>query len=254
MKKKILLTACFLINMHLSAASITLSDLRCENLINPTGIDNMTPHFSWKIHTGNPMQQKYYEIQVASDSLELTIDKADLWNSSKTQSPASVMVPYKGQALKSRQLCYWRVRIWNEKDETSGWSTIQRFGIGIQESDKFHGDYIGLATGNGDVRSPLLRKTFTTDVSGTTFLHVSSLGYHEVYINGIKAGAQVLSPAVSQLDKRSLIVTYDVTPYLNKGENELVLWLGQGWYKKTTFGADYEGPLVKASFSSIPPS
>ena len=252
MKKFIFFIACCLALFNLAAASsIKLSDLRCENLINPTAIDNTIPHFSWKIHCDHPMQQEYYEIQVASDSLGLVKNKADLWNSSKVQSPASVMVPYCGQTLKSRMLCYWRVRVWNEKGEATDWSPVQRFGIGILENDRLRGNYIGLSAGNGDLRAPLLRKTFSINQLSTAFLHVSSLGYHEVYINGIKADNQILTPAVSQLDKRSLIVTYDVTSYLHTGENELVIWLGQGWYKKTTFGTDYDGPLVKAEMNMM---
>ncbi|MDR0348815.1 MAG: glycoside hydrolase family 78 protein [Tannerella sp.] len=250
MKKSFfLLLCCFTYVNTLTASSIIFSDLRCENLINPVGIDNTTPHFSWKIQCNNPMQQQYYEIQVASDSSQLAKNKADLWNSTKTLSSSSVMVPYRGLTLKSRMLCYWRVRVWNEKEEVSEWSPVQRFAIGILENDRLRGDYIGLSAGNGDVRSPLLKKTFTMEASGTAFLHVGSLGYHEVYINGTKVSEQVLTPAVSQLDKRLLIITYDVTDCLHKGENELVLWLGQGWYKKTTFGVDYDGPLVKAEMN-----
>ncbi len=80
-------------------------------------------------------------------------------------------------------------------------------------------------------------------------MHVNSLGYHEVYINGIKVGNHVLSPAVSQQNKRSLVVTYDVTSYVHKGHNELVIWLGQGWYKTTTFGTNHDGPVVKAEMN-----
>lgn len=231
------------------ASSIHLTDLKCENLINPNGIDNTSPHFSWKIQSKDSKRQEYYEIQVATDSMQLIENKADLWYSGKTPSSTSVMVPYKGNALKSRMLCYWRVRVWNEKGEASDWSNINRFGIGVLENDKLKGDYIGLKS--GDVRSPLLRKSFTANPSGVAFLHVNSLGYHEVYINGKKVDDQVLSPAVSQLDKRSLVVTYDVTNYLNQGENELVLWLGQGWYKETTFGAEYNGPVVKAEMNEM---
>lgn len=252
MKKSVFFILCCFVKMSiLTASSIVFSDLRCENLINPNAIDNIIPHFSWKIQCDYPMQQQYSEIQVASDSLKLTKNKADLWNSTKIQTSVSVMVPYKGRELKSRMLCYWRVRVWNEKGEVSAWSSIQRFGIGVLEDDKLRADYIGLSACNGDVRSPLLRKTFILDQLGITFLHVNSLGYHEVYINGRKVGNQVLSPAVSQLNKRSLIVTYDVTPYLHQGENELVLWLGQGWYKKTTFGADYDGSVVKVEMDVL---
>ena len=80
---------------------------------------------------------------------------------------------------------------------------------------------------------------------------VNTLGYHEIYINGRKVGEDVLTPAVSHLSKRSLIVTYDITPYLREGENDLLIWLGQGWYKTTTFGAAYEGPLVKAELDVL---
>ena len=250
MKKGIVFIICCFIKISLlTAAPIVLSDLRCENLKNPNAIDNQSPHFSWKIQSDAPMRQQGYEIQVATDSLQLTNNQADLWNSAKIQTPASVMVPYQGKELKSRMLCYWRVRVWNEQGEASDWSAIQRFAIGVLENDKLKGEYIGLAS--GDVRSPLLRKSFAVNQLGTAFLHVNSLGYHEVYINGAKVDDQVLAPAVSQLGKRSLIVTYDVTPYLHKGQNELVIWLGQGWYKKTTFGAEYDGPVVKAEMDII---
>ncbi len=225
-----------------------VSDLKCENLINPLAIDNTTPYFSWELQGGDTGSgQACYEIQVSSDSLLLLRGEADLWSSGKIKSDASVMVPYKGTALSSRSLCYWKVRVWNRRGHKSEWSSIARFGIGILDRTQWKGDYIGLAPEGGKVCAPLLRKKVQIeDEIQTTFLHVNALGYHEVYINGKKVGDNVLSPAVSQLNKRSLSVTYEVTPYLQHGENDLLIWLGQGWYKKTTFGAAYEGPLVKA--------
>lgn len=249
MRKSILFLFCIFCNFHLLTASpINLVDLRCENLINPNGIDNVSPHFSWKIQSNTPMEQQSFEIQVATDTLLLKKGKADLWNN-HIHSSASVMVPYQGASLRSRMLCYWRVRVWDENERVSPWSPVQRFAIGVLENDKLKGKYIGLAT--GDVRSPILRKSFTIDKWGITFLHVNSLGYHEVYINGRKVSDHVLSPAVSQLNKRSLVVTYDVTPYLRQGQNEIILWLGQGWYKKTTFGAEHDGPVVKAEMNTM---
>ena len=249
--KKILflLLFCLLGFQYSLAGPILLEDLRCENLKNPLGIDNITPHFSWKVLCDIPMSQEYYEIQVGADSLELSRGEADLWNSGKTKSCASVMIPYQGKGLKSRQLCYWRVRVGNEKGELSEWSPIQRFAIGILGNDNLQGKFISLDGGNVD--SPLLRKSFTVDRPSTTFLYVNSLGYHEVYINGKKADSSVLSPAVSQLDKRSLVVTYDITSFLKSGKNEILLWLGKGWYKKTTFKAEHDGPVVRADLSTL---
>jgi alpha-L-rhamnosidase len=231
-----------------SVSLFKVSDLKCEELVNPLGLDNVKPHFSWKLHSGElGCRQVYYEIQVASDSLLLIRNEANLWRSGKVRSDASVMVSYQGETLQSRSLCYWRVRSWNQSGKSSGWSRTARFSIGILENRQFGGFYIGLSSSGGKVCSPLLRKVITLANNGqTAFLHVNSLGYHEIYINGRKVSDHVLSPAVSQLNKRSLIVTYDATTYLKKGKNDLLIWLGQGWYKNTTFGAAYDGPLVKA--------
>lgn len=225
----------------------TVADLKCENLINPLGIDNTSPHFSWKLKgDGWKQGQTFYEIQVASDSLLLVDDKADLWNTGKVKSDASVMVPYQGKQLKSRSMCYWRVRAWNSKKKVSAWSPVARFGVGILDKNQMQGEYIGSSAEGGKICAPILRKKVRMTKGETAILHINTLGYHEIYVNGEKVGEDVLTPAVSHLSKRSLIVTYDITPYLKEGENDLLIWLGQGWYKTTTFGAAYDGPLVKA--------
>ena len=208
-------------------------DLRCEGMTEPLGIDSASPHFSWKTGSEKPMEQWAYQIQV----------EPQLWDSGKVESAEQVMVPYQGVEMTSRQQARWRVRVWNQDGKVSSWSPWQRFGVGVLESLK--GDYIGAVPGEG--RSPLLRKTFRLEKTPReALLYVNSLGYHEVSVNGRKVSDAVLAPAVSQLDKRSLIVVYDVSRLLQKGENELLIAAGSGWYKPTTFGAEYEGPLVKA--------
>ncbi len=98
--------------------------------------------------------------------------------------------------------------------------------------------FIGCRTDSGWAETPMLRTTFEverTDLapvvghSVTFSISVVSLGYHEVYLNGTKVGDWVLQPAVSQLDRRALEVTYDITNLVREGDNELMLWLGQGW-------------------------
>jgi len=239
----------FFINCTLKAA-VKITDLKCENLTSPNAIDNTKPHFSWKIKSDLPMHQQSYEIQVASDSSLMIDGTANLWNSGRIDTSLTVMVPYNGTALTARSLCYWRVRVWDEQGAASDWTPIARFGIGILDKADMQGSFIGLDA----VKTPILRHKFTVTGKNITFLHVNSLGYHEVYMNGKKVSEDVLSPAVSQLNKRSLVNTYDVTSYLQEGENEVVIWLGQGWYKKTTFGGLYnvqDGPLVRAEMDQL---
>lgn len=60
--------------------SFSLVELKCENMVDPLGIDNVTPHLSWKLKGDGVVDgQAFYEIQVASDSLLLIGGKADLW-------------------------------------------------------------------------------------------------------------------------------------------------------------------------------
>ncbi|MBQ9173712.1 MAG: family 78 glycoside hydrolase catalytic domain [Bacteroidales bacterium] len=227
-------------------------DLKCENLREPLAIDSAEPHFSWKISSPAPMVESAYEIQVASSKKALRKGKADLWDSGKVESSDQIMIPYGGSDLTPKTLSWWRVRVYDSEGNVSKWSEPQRFGTGIFGSTPMEGQYIGASPGEG--RSPLLRKSFTLDSRpGTAFLYVNSLGYHEAYINGQKVSEDVLNPAVSQLDKRSLIVTYDVSPLLRKGTNEIILWTGSGWYRKGTFDAEYDGPLVRAELDSVSP-
>jgi len=100
-------------------------DLRCENLVQPLGIDTTIPHFSWKLSSDrNGVNQKAYRIMVASDSLMLVEGKADLWNSGKVNSPASVMVRYNGKALQARSLAYWKIGVWDQNSSQPVWSGI----------------------------------------------------------------------------------------------------------------------------------
>ena len=97
--------------------------------------------------------------------------------------------------------------------------------------------FVGCLTDSGWAETPMLRTTFELEHidlapvghSVTFSLRVVSLGYHEVYLNGTRVGDFVLQPAVSQLDRRALEVTYDITDLVREGDNELMLWIGQGW-------------------------
>lgn len=111
----------------------------------------------------------------------------------------------------------------------------------------FSQQYIGCRTSEGWAETPMLRKNVV--LKSSDFKHwdfqtlaftaeINSLGYHELYVNGVKVGDEVLQPAVSQLDKQSLKISYDITPYVHKGKNEILLWLGQGW------GRIYGAPAV----------
>lgn len=236
-----------------SDPELNIYDLKCENLKEPAGIATLIPRLSWKISSElNGTSQSAYQILAASDAELLDENRADLWNSGKVVSGESVLVPWNGKQLQPGMVCFWKVMIWDQNDRKSDWSVPSSFTIGLLDKTGWKSAYIAFDAGKDIQVSPQLRKTFTLDNDPAhLYLHVNSLGYHEVWVNGKKAGDNVLTPAVSQFNKRSLVITYDITSLAEKGKNDLVLWLGRGWYAPGLPGVVNEGPVVRAQLESV---
>ena len=81
---------------------------------------------------------------------------------------------------------------------------------------------------------PYVRRVFDLAAIPTSAMAtINVMGFYELYVNGKKVGPNVMGPALSDYQKRSLYETYDLAPYLRKGRNCIGLWLGRGWYLKT---------------------
>lgn len=211
----------------------TATFLKTEYLSNPIGIDTAKPRLSWQSPDAH---QTTYRIAVASSPEKLTAP--DLWDSGEVASNQSAMVPYGGKTLKSGQQCWWRVQT-----NKGTWSEPARWTMGLLHKEDWQAKWIGCADVfphpppspnyikiENTVHDPWLRKDFElTTVPTTAPLYVASIGYQEVYINGQKVGNAVLAPAVSDHLHRARYVTYDIAPYLQKGHNAIVVWLGVSW-------------------------
>ena len=240
------LSICLLLSACTSLFALKVVNPECEMLVNPLAIDNTKPHFSWMVKPGvEGDTQVAYQILVASDEALLNEEDADIWNSGKVMSSESVWIPYGGRSLHAKSFVYWKVRVWNAQGDVSPWSEKAFFGVGLLSSEDWKAQYIGMPDNKN--QEPLFWKNFSWNEEGNkAFIHVNSLGYHEVYVNGQAVSDAVLSPAVSQFDKRSLSVTYDITSFLKKGENDLVIWAGKGWYREGLPGVVDGGPYVRA--------
>src|SRR5439155_8216912 len=101
------------------------TQLRCEYLMNPRGIDELHPRFSWQIDADprtRGHKQTEYQILVASKESLLEKGSGDLWDSGKIASDETVNIEYQGHPLPSRQVCFWQVKIWDENGDASPWS------------------------------------------------------------------------------------------------------------------------------------
>ena len=81
-----------------------VTNLRCEYLNNPLGIDIVQPRLSWElIDDRRGARQSAYQIQVATDEAALHKGTANLWDTGKVVSDQSVHVVYSGKSLGSGQ-------------------------------------------------------------------------------------------------------------------------------------------------------
>ncbi len=200
------------------------SNLRCEYLSNPLGIDVRQPRFYWVLnHTERGEKQSAYQILIATHPELLNQDKGDQWDSGKVASEESVQMVYGGKALDSGRAYYWKVRYWDKEGRPSPYSAPAQFEMGLLGREEWKGQWIGAAN---QLRTEF--KLAETPVRARAY--VCGLGYYELRLNGAKVGDTVLDPAWTTYDKRVLYTTYDVTPYLRRGANALGVMLGNGWF------------------------
>ncbi len=83
---------------------------------------------------------------------------------------------------------------------------------------------------------------------------VHSHSYFELYVNGAKAGDDVLTPAVSVADAGTFTVTYDVARLLRAGRNCLGLWTAKGWAEGVAVRAELDAVVAggKVTFGTGP--
>jgi alpha-L-rhamnosidase len=218
-------------------AGLSIQKLRCEYLTNPLGIDCVHPRLSWELHSpGRGQEQSAYEILVASSRARLADDQGDLWDSGKVVSGQSVQIPYNGEALRSGQQVFWKVRVWDQAGAASRFSPPATWEMGLLSAQGWHpARWIARNLDKNDPLAPMLRRQFTLKKTvKRARVYVCGLGYYELHLNGRKVGDHHLDPAYTDYNRRVLYVTYDVTSQLHPGTNALGVILGNGWYNMQT--------------------
>ena len=215
--KRVVLPAIILsLGLWLSAAraEVVVSQLQCEYLTDPLGIDVQTPSLTWQLSDADHargQKQAGYQVLVASSPALLDQGRADLWDSGQLLSAQSALVPFAGKKLTSGQDCYWKVRVLDKDQKVSAWSPIARFSMGLLEPKDWSGPWIKHPTAAKE-KHLWFRKTFALgEKAASAFVYVATVGYHELYVNGQKVDPRVLAPSLTRLDTRVLYVTYDIT-------------------------------------------
>jgi len=249
-------------------SEVTVTDLMCEHLTNPLGIDKPMPSLSWTLNSNQRGQkQSAYHVLVASSLDKLDKDVGDLWDSGNVESEQSLNVAYNGDTLISRSRYFWKVRIRDVSGRMSEWSNPSSWSMGILSQDEWQGQWIQsdlelfdyqkelmkLPDHNLEVEDSLrprgrrisrmtekvkeapavwMRKEFKTENKKLrrATLFISGLGLYEPYLNGRKINDHLLTVSPHDFGKTVPYHVHDVTNLVEKGENTLGVILGNGYY------------------------
>ena len=230
---------------------LLIYDLKTNFLKDPIGIDTQ-PKFSWKLHSDlRGTVQTAFRVVVSLSEDDLLHEK-NIWDSGVIQSD-QVIVTYSGP-LAPISMYFWRVEVWDNYHHHL-LSPIAKFETGKRKTDWnanwITADYMRSNKRESTVHiAPYIRKRFVTEKAvSRARLFVCGLGYFEAYMNGKKVGDDVLSPSFTKYDTTVEYITYDVTDYLEKGDNVIGFMLGSGWY---SFFCDDEWRTKSASWVHVP--
>ena len=238
-----------------NVSHFSIYEIMCEQQVEPLGIENKSPRFSWKVVSQQrAYRQSAYRILVTDIEGALAADEGTIWDSGKCFSSNSVLIPFQGRELHSATRYYWKVKVWNEAGEESVWSKQGSFVTGMMKERDWgkaqwialekddpeknlypgiHAPLVGKMIGGrkvGGYKLPMFRKELLINKEvKEAIVNISGLGHFDFYVNGEKVGNHFLDPGWTNYAKTALYLTFDVTPLLKK-ENVLGVILGNGFY------------------------
>ena len=218
--------------------------------VTDSALDNFEP--SGKESKLYNQRQSAYQIQAATSLTRLEKDQPDLWDSGRVESDQTTEIVYGGQPLTSSQVCYWRLKVWNQDGKTHGWSIPRRWVTGIMNPSDWQAKWIAapavtrpdvdlsggywIAAALPDVSAEAAAKPFTQRklASQASFVKTFTLAApgdgnrryvllrlaadreYDFFVNGQKAGftrGHIFSP--------ELLRQFDISEWIVDGENKL---------------------------------
>jgi alpha-L-rhamnosidase len=245
-------------------------DLRTEMIKDPVGLACTQPRFSWKL-TGDTrgMAQTAYQLQLAGRADGFSGTQDLILDSGKVLSDQSHLIESGCRPFRSREVVFWRVKVWDNQGGESDWSAPAVFEMGLLDSADWTAKWIKpgqysfiesdltkswlehsvlrtpgikpprseeLVTESLDILRqvrPLLiaRKTFSIDgKTGNARLYLGALGFANVFINGRAVFDEWNTPAPTHYKIASRYKVFDVSKFLRPGENVVAVELAAGKY------------------------
>jgi alpha-L-rhamnosidase len=113
-------------------SEVVVAGLRCEQTVDPLGVDAPQPRLSWQLQSEQRGQvQTAYQVLAASRLDRLARDEGELWDSGRVASEETLGLLYQGRLLQSSQQIFWKVRVWDRIGRASAWSAPATWTMGV---------------------------------------------------------------------------------------------------------------------------
>lgn len=175
---------------------------------------------SWRVESTSSTEQRASQLRYR--------DRAGEWIDAPVVDGAdSIGISAPGGPLPAGATRSYGVRIATD----AGWSDWSAPLEVEGAAERLHGAVISFPAPTAGA-SPYLRRTVSLrEKPAAARLRVSSLGIHEVRINGQKVGDEHLAPGWTAYQERIVVATHDVTGLLSQGTVVLGAVLADGWYR-----------------------
>lgn len=201
-----------------------VTELRVNHITEPRGYCYEPVSFSWKVEEAEGAKtQKYARITVKK-GMEV------LYDSGEDETADSLDYPVQLE-MEPRCRYDWTVSVTADNGETAEASSYFETG---KQREAWQAQWItpGKEIVDADAMAGyILEKTFQVKEKKDARLYICGLGVYECYINGKKVGDEYLAPGYHSYDFHLQTSVYDVSAYLAAGENQIQIWLGEGWFK-----------------------
>ena len=213
-----------------SIEEISISKITFEHFSNAIGIGESRPRISWRFEgAAKDWQQIAVEFRISV----VQTSSAEILDTFCIDTPESLLVPWPGAPLKSREVATVCVRAIGETISTP-WSPPATVEVALLDSSDWKARLIQTATlqtVEATKRPIIFEKSFDLSAAQKKArLYITAQGLYEARINGIRVGDELLAPGWTSYKHRLTYQSHDVTKLLNEGTNLLQIEVGEGWF------------------------
>jgi alpha-L-rhamnosidase len=199
MANKTIFVSLFLIVLTGIQAMASIVKLQTEFMDRPLGIDVSQPRFSWQMKSDRyGMTQTAYQILVAF-SEEYLAQERYVYDSGKIESENSINIKYCGDALRPASRYFWKVRVWDEKNQLNE-SAIEWFETGLFGTSWQQAQWIG----SSEVNLAKCRSHFVLEYD----FSIEKGSNEATFVLGGKSDSQYVSLTVDTKDTPQLIIAH----------------------------------------------